>query len=1053
MADVKFFRVIGQHRGFTKDEKSDVDEYPQLKGISGGVTITARTSKNRAVLKAISLSPSPSLISLWPFEVKLDDGRLKVYADSEDPDYDQPDVLLVANCSALNLDEGEELIYQFKPHDVTANGQRQDLPSFSFVAPHIPDTHDDATDGTVAVDWTTVPWLENAASIPGGQIIEMVPDDVSLTVDGLVQFWANGTPLGPPLPLEVVAATVLWADIPGKPTFVAEGATAALARSAIEAAGSGELATGLNAKVDKNATPNSLYAVASNGTTQYNVAMRNGAEANSVPSRDANGTFVVGAPTASGHPVRKADADTYGKAISKVGYTGGASTVEYYEIARLPIDNNGNAASLSIQGRLGGWNNVQQASYVVTLANRTVGYTGVDITASVIAQGNLGSPGNPNSALGSADIEVWGQADKSAIVYLKVTAYYGFDLRASGTGYSGVVGTVNFVSAPVSAPTGTKIWSLSAAPRLEVDNAGRTNLSSLPAAGNWRIYGTDASGVPTSFAWTQSPTGSSVPVRDANGTFQVGAPTNANHPARKSDLDLKLDASQKGAASGVAPLDTNSRVPAANMPTSDAVTEGATNLYYTASRADARIAAARGVTIQAYNSILATIAALTLVNDNVLQVKSGAVTQRTPAQLKTDLALNNVDNTADANKPVSGPQQTALDAKQRKVIEGTTANGASATTKAVTSTVTPTAGDIVAVTFTNGNTATGISLNCNTTTAYPVALVGNTAVNAASLQVGTGGTVLFYFTGAQFQMLGVNAHLFLTTQAEVDAGTVTAPRLLSPQFLKTNLDTKPPKATGTPDGSKFLRDDNTWAVPPSGGGGGSGYDTYANMPAANTVPSGYLYRCSDIDSTYRSNAASWVQIDCGGGPVIGEPPTSGWTSVNIGTATVTNEKGTVLLTCPAVNGTVDTLRALSRPITGTPTITAKLEPHLTLANGPGMYFGFTDGTKFKFWALQMQGSQTLALLRQNWNTVTSISSTVNLSTAAPTAFLAQCKWWRIVDNGTNHVFSLSTNGLDWQVIDTISRTDFLTPNAFCVGMNTYGSGYTANMRVRQLAIT
>src|SRR5690349_14867055 len=100
MAEVKFFRVVGQHRGFTKDEKSDPDEYPQLKGISGGVTITARTSKNRPVIKAVSLSPDPSLISLWPFEVKLDDGRLKTYADSEDPEHDQPDVVLVANCSA-----------------------------------------------------------------------------------------------------------------------------------------------------------------------------------------------------------------------------------------------------------------------------------------------------------------------------------------------------------------------------------------------------------------------------------------------------------------------------------------------------------------------------------------------------------------------------------------------------------------------------------------------------------------------------------------------------------------------------------------------------------------------------------------------------------------------------------------------------------------------------------------------------------------------------------------------------------------------------------------
>lgn len=223
MSDTKYFRVIGRWRGFTKDDKSDPDEYPQFKGISGAVTITARTTKNRAVIKATSLVPFPTLISLWPFDVKLDDGRLKIFADSEDPAFDQPDVLLVANCSALNLDDDEQLIYTFSFRDVTANGQRQDLPSFSFVAPTIPDSHDDGTDGTIAVDWTTVPWLENAGSIPGGQIIEMVPDDVTLAGPNLIQFWANGSALGEPLEVDIeVSSSVAWTSVIGRPTIFDE---------------------------------------------------------------------------------------------------------------------------------------------------------------------------------------------------------------------------------------------------------------------------------------------------------------------------------------------------------------------------------------------------------------------------------------------------------------------------------------------------------------------------------------------------------------------------------------------------------------------------------------------------------------------------------------------------------------------------------------------------------------------------------------------------------------------------------------------------------------
>ena len=43
---------------------------------------------------------------------------------------------------------------------------------------------------------------------------------------------------------------------------------------------------------------------------------------------------------------------------------------------------------------------------------------------------------------------------------------------------------------------------------------------------------------------------------------------------------------------------------------------------------------------------------------------------RTYAELKTDLGLNNVDNTTDAAKPVSTATQSALDAKQDNLTFG-----------------------------------------------------------------------------------------------------------------------------------------------------------------------------------------------------------------------------------------------------------------------------------------------------------------------------------------------------------------------------------------------
>lgn len=98
--------------------------------------------------------------------------------------------------------------------------------------------------------------------------------------------------------------------------------------------------------------------------------------------------------------------------------------------------------------------------------------------------------------------------------------------------------------------------------------------------------------------------------------------------------------------------------------------------------AGADAATARSViSAQASDSDLTAIAALSPANDDVVQRKSGAWTNRTPAQLKTDLGLTksdvglgNVDNTSDVNKPISTATQTALNAKQ-STSEKNQANG------------------------------------------------------------------------------------------------------------------------------------------------------------------------------------------------------------------------------------------------------------------------------------------------------------------------------------------------------------------------------------------
>jgi hypothetical protein len=83
---------------------------------------------------------------------------------------------------------------------------------------------------------------------------------------------------------------------------------------------------------------------------------------------------------------------------------------------------------------------------------------------------------------------------------------------------------------------------------------------------------------------------------------------------------------------------------------------------------------------QPIDADLTAIAGLTPSNDDIIQRKAGAWTNRTLAQYKVDLAINNIDNTSDINKPVSTAQAAAIALKNDLLVSGTnikTINGSS----------------------------------------------------------------------------------------------------------------------------------------------------------------------------------------------------------------------------------------------------------------------------------------------------------------------------------------------------------------------------------------
>ena len=76
-------------------------------------------------------------------------------------------------------------------------------------------------------------------------------------------------------------------------------------------------------------------------------------------------------------------------------------------------------------------------------------------------------------------------------------------------------------------------------------------------------------------------------------------------------------------------------------------------------KADAAATTAALAGKQPLDPDLTTLAGLVATTDNIVQSVAGAWASRTPIQVKTALTLNNVDNTSDANKPVSTAQAAA----------------------------------------------------------------------------------------------------------------------------------------------------------------------------------------------------------------------------------------------------------------------------------------------------------------------------------------------------------------------------------------------------------
>lgn len=305
------------------------------------------------------------------------------------------------------------------------------------------------------------------------------------------------------------------------------------------------------------------------------------------------------------------------------------------------------------------------------------------------------------------------------------------------------------------------------------------------------------------------------------GLGNVDNTSDLNKPistAQQNALDLKLDASEKGAAGGVATLDAGGLVPNAQLPSFvDDVIEATDFVSLPTTGETGKIY----VTLddnKAYRWSGTTYVYITSGAVDSVNGKTGVVNITA-----TDVGLGNVDNTSDINKPVSTAQQDALDLKadlSSPAFTGTPTSptattGTNTTQIATTAFVQNTVNNMSSgVSSVSGNAPITISgtssdpiVNINNvTTTTDGAMIAADKVKLDGIEAGAEVNTVVSVAGKAGAVtlvksdvgLGNVPNYAIATQTEAETGTSTT-KFMSPQRIRDFVE----NGTYTIDGGSF----------------------------------------------------------------------------------------------------------------------------------------------------------------------------------------------------------------------------------------------------------
>lgn len=163
-----------------------------------------------------------------------------------------------------------------------------------------------------------------------------------------------------------------------------------------------------------------------------------------------------------------------------------------------------------------------------------------------------------------------------------------------------------------------------------------------------------------------------------------------------------------------------------------------------------------------------------------------------------------------------------------------------------------------------------------------------------------------------------------------------------------------------------------------------------------------------------------------------------FTQINFGGSSVITKNGIVSLRAPI---TAQQLRSLVKTLPAAPyKITMQ-----TWFNGSGASISgggllLRDSASGKNHVIAICGDNNIRV--QKWSTDTSFSALYTVALTINTDWRRYGKpiWLQIEDDNTNRISRISQDGVTFELIHTVARTDFLTPDQYGFGIDSEGTG-------------